>query len=57
MLQKATVLTAEGYVFKHQIPQSLLKDRNEALFDLFYSDALQIAGKISSLSTRSKYKW
>ena len=46
MLQKAAVLTAEGYVFAH-----------EALFDFFYSHIFQIAGKISSLSTRSECKW
>ena len=35
LLQKAAVLTAEGYVFAQEVPQSLLKDRDETLFDFF----------------------
>lgn len=56
VLQKAIVLTAEGYLFAHYVAQSLLKDRNEALLDLFYSHIFQIAGKISTINTRFAYK-
>ena len=56
VLQKVIVLTAEGYLFAHSVDQSLLKERNETLFDLFYSYIFQIARKISTLNTRSEYK-